>query len=54
MMAAKMLRVLLLVLILLGTISSFTLFYLTYHFQPKIPLRALQVMVLPEGDIKYG
>ncbi len=49
MTAGKMLRVLLLVLILLGTISSLTLYYLTYHFQPKIPLRARQVMIWPEG-----
>lgn len=41
-------RIFLLVLLILGTLSSLTLYYVTYHFQPKIPLRARQVMVWPE------
>lgn len=54
MTAGKMLRIFLLVLFLLGTISSVTLYYITYHFQPKTPLRARQVMVWPEEGAEYG
>lgn len=54
MTAGKMMRIFLLVLFLLGTISSLTLYYVTYHFQPKIPLRARQVMVCPEEGAGYG
>lgn len=54
MTAGKILRIFLLLLIILGTISSLTLYYISYHFQPKIPLRARQVMVLPEEGADYG
>lgn len=52
MTAGKMLRIFLVLLVVLGTISSLTLYYITYHFQPKIPLRARQVMVWSAGEGK--
>jgi hypothetical protein len=54
MTTSKILRYFFIVLLLVGTISSVALYFMSYQIPQKIPLRARQVMAWPVGGSEYG
>jgi|GEM_PF-3704075 len=50
----NLIRIFLVILLLIGTVSSITLYFMSYRFPHKIPLRARQVTTWTAGGAPLG